>query len=328
VRARLALVACLVSGAAVAYAAMPADAGASSSAATRVVDRMQSAAQQAQFAGEMQVTWHDHGNTEHATVSITGDRGDIQVDSGNAEVFDRRGLTYYRGTVGWQSSLIGPDPTHVPAPDARWSLALREGPAVLGRPTQLVVAKRRNGVPALRLYVDTATGLLLRREVLDSRGRVERSVEFTDLSLSPESLQAPTGVRPDYAQQLKQVPNGFEVPQAPSGYTLVARSQHEGVVELLYSDGLFTVSVFEQRGTLDWDALPKSGVASEIGGNRARRYAQPGADVLVWARDGIVYSGASDAPSDVVDSMIAGFTPSRSTLERVADYVLGPFGWS
>jgi sigma-E factor negative regulatory protein RseB len=325
---RLALTACLAAGAAVVYAAAPVDAGTGSSAAAKVVDRMQTAAQEAQFRGAMQLTWRDRGSTRHATVSVTGDRGDIQIDTGTSAVFDRRGLTYYHGTVGWQSALIGPDPTHVPPPDARWGMTLRAGPTVLGRPTQLVVATRPNGTPALRLYVDTATGLLLRRQVLDARGRVERSTEFTELSLTPESLQAPSGVRPDYARQLQRVPEGFEAPRAPSGYTLVARSEDRGVVELLYSDGLFTVSVFEQRGTLDWDSLPEGGVASDIGGNRARRYTQPGTDVLVWERDGIVYSGASDAPSDVVDAVIAEFTPSRSTLEQVADYVLGPFGWS
>ena len=124
------------------------------------------------------------------------------------------------------------------------------------------------------------------------------------------------------------MPSGYEAPSTPSGYVLVGRSRHPNGVELLYSDGLFTVSVLEQRGEVDWDGLPKGGVADEVGGNRARRYAEPGADVLVWERDGTVFTSVSDAPPDVIDAMIAGFTPSRSTVEQVADYVLGPFGWN
>ena len=50
--------------------------------------------------------------------------------------------------------------------------------------------------------------------------------------------------------------------------------------------------------------------------------------MLVWERDGMVYTCVSDAPPDVIDTMIAGFTPDRSTVEKVADFVLGPFGWT
>ncbi len=327
----LALIACVATCATLAAAMASVDAGTSSSAADRVVERMRSAARDLQFTGDVRMIWRDHGTDKELTVSVTGDNGSIEVntDSDQARVFDRDGLTYYRGKLGWQSALIGPDPRNVPPADHAWTLTLKVGPTVAGRPTQVVVAERRTGTPALRLFADTETGLLLRREVLDTRGHVERSVEFTDFTLTPATeLRAPSGVSPDYARRLTDVPEGFAVPRAPSGYVLVSRSQHDGVVELLYTDGLFTVSVFEQRGDLDWDALPKGGVASEIGGNRARRYTQPGTDVLVWERDGVVYTGASDAPSDVIDAMIADFTPDRSTLEQVADYVLGPFGWS
>ena len=41
-----------------------------------------------------------------------------------------------------------------------------------------------------------------------------------------------------------------------------------------------------------------------------------------------VFTAVSDAPSDVIDEMIAGFSPDRSTAQKVVDFVLGPFGWS
>jgi sigma-E factor negative regulatory protein RseB len=327
------LVACVTAvGTLLAAADASVDAGTSRSGADRVVERMRSAARELQFSGDVRMTWRDRGAEKALTVTVTGNRGAIEVTtpSDQAIVFDRDGLTYYKGKLGgWQSALIGPDPRDVPSPDHAWRVTLRAGPQVAGRPSQMVVAKRRNGTPALRLFVDTATGLLLAREVLDTRGAVQRSVAFTALTFSaPNETGGPSGVAPEHAKRLTSVPDGFVAPRAPSGYVLVSSSEHDGVVELLYTDGLFTVSVFEQRGALDWDVLPKGGVAIEIGGNRARRYAQPGADVLVWERDGVVYTGASDAPSDVVDAMIAEFTPDRSALEQVADFVLGPFGWS
>ena len=48
----------------------------------------------------------------------------------------------------------------------------------------------------------------------------------------------------------------------------------------------------------------------------------------MWERNGTVYTCVSDAPPDVIDAMVRGFTPDRSTVEKVADYVLGPFGWT
>jgi hypothetical protein len=51
--------------------------------------------------------------------------------------------------------------------------------------------------------------------------------------------------------------------------------------------------------------------------------------VLVWERDGVVYTCVSDAPADVFDASVTALAaPERSALERVADFVLGPFGWN
>jgi hypothetical protein len=199
----------------------------------------------------------------------------------------------------------------------------------MNRPTQLVEAKRSDGTAAQKLYLDADTNLLLRREVLDAHGRVQRSLEFLDLTVDGgPSLHAPAGVSTHKAVPLDSVPSGYEAPSTPSGSVLVERSRHPNGVALLYSDGLFTVSVLEQRGEVDWEGMPNGGVADEVGGNRARRYVEPGADVLVWERSGTVFTCVSDAPPDVVNAMIAGFTPSRSAAEKVVDYVLGPFGWN
>ena len=108
---------------------------------------------------------------------------------------------------------------------------------------------------------------------------------------------------------------------------LVSRSQHTNGVQLVYSDGLFSVSVLEQRGELDWDAMPHGGTDTSVDGARARRYAEPMGDVIVWERDGVVFTGVSDAPGDVFDAMLTGLAPDPGIPERVVDFVLGPFGF-
>jgi len=139
-------------------------------------------------------------------------------------------------------------------------------------------------------------------------------------------VSAPTGsVRA--AHDIDEVPDGYRAPSiAGAGYVLVSRAQVDGGVRLVYSDGLFSVSVVEQRGEVDWGAMPK-GVDGSIDGARARRYVEPMGDVVVWQRDGVVFTCVSDAPPDVLDAMLAGLQPGRSLPQQVVDFVLGPFGF-
>jgi MucB/RseB N-terminal domain len=305
-----------------------ADAAPSSDEGAQLVEQMHAAPAALRFTGVLQLTWIDRGERKDLTVDIADDRGVIEITSGDTRVFDRGTHTYFENGIGWSSAVIE-DRAATPPADHRWPLAVGAGPTVAGRPTQVVEATRRDGTPAQRLFLDRDTGLLLRREVLDARGRVQRSLTFVELEIDGVAeVEPPRGVETEKAQPLGDVPDGYEAPAAPGGYVLVGRSRHPNGIELRYSDGLFAVSVLQQRGDLDWDALPDRGVSTEVAGNRARRYSEAGADVVVWEHDGTVYTLASDAPSDVVDSLIDGLTPSRSTLEQIADYVLGPFGWS
>ena len=97
---------------------------------------------------------------------------------------------------------------------------------------------------------------------------------------------------------------------------------------LYYSDGLFTASVFEQQGELDWDALPSGGDDTRLADTRTRVYHEPSGDVAVWARNGLVYTCVSDAPSDVFARMVGAMaSDGRSAPESVVDFVLDPFGW-
>jgi hypothetical protein len=125
------------------------------------------------------------------------------------------------------------------------------------------------------------------------------------------------------------VPDGYRAPDSLEGYRLVTRSQHPDGVLLFYSDGVFTASVFEQQGDLDWGSLPAGGSDSQLADTRTRTYHEPSGDVVIWARNGLVYTCVSDAPSDVFASMVERLADGeRSTAESVVDFVLGPFGWN
>ena len=79
-----------------------------------------------QFSGVVRVMWLDHGKPNDITVSVTGDNGAIEVESGQARVYDTGTRTYFKSRLGWSSALVEPEPENVPAPDHRWTLARAE----------------------------------------------------------------------------------------------------------------------------------------------------------------------------------------------------------
>jgi hypothetical protein len=159
---------------------------------------------------------------------------------------------------------------------------------------------------------------------------VQRSVRFETVAVGAPvgAITAPKGVHRRTAEKLTSVPDGYHAPQSVDGYELITRSRHPDGVLLFYSDGLFTASVFEQKGDLDWGALPSGGSAASVADTRSRQYREPSGDVLIWQRGGVVYTCVSDAPSDVVANMVDDLAAAdRSTVQSMVDFVLGPFGW-
>jgi hypothetical protein len=297
-----------------------------SSAAAQLVEKTRDAPLTYNFEGVVELAWRDGKKMKRATVTVRGANGTIEVESAAGHVVDYGATTYVLGKSGWTSVGVTPTPVNLPSADHAWTLTTRAGADVAGRPTTTVVASRRATGVVQKLTIDTATGLLLARQVR-SGGHLERSLQFTSLSVGA----GPSAAKPERSSSnaSSAVPDGFRAPREPgAGYVLVATKRAGGGVELSYSDGLFTVSIHEQRGALDWDSLPAGGTDFTFGGHQARRYTEPGDDVIVWERDGVVYTCVTDAPTAVVDSMIAGLAPSgRSAVEKAVDFVLGPFGW-
>ena len=306
-----------------------ANAEAAPSPAARLIAQMRAATAQTDFDGVVTVTWRGAGGgREHATVDVRSVGGVLQVSSGGNTIVDEGDHTFFKDELGWTEAVGEPEPDGRPRPDATWRLTLKHA-TLHDRPVTVVVASRADGRVAQRTMIDDATHLPLAREVLAADGTIERSFRFERLDLAPPATVVSTprsSVRA--AQEIADVPDGYRAPErAGAGYVLVSRSRHTDGVQLVYSDGLFSVSVLEQRGEVDWSAMPAGGTAASVEGERARRYVEPMGDVVVWERDGVVFTCVSDAPPDVLSAMLAGLTPERSVPERVVDFVLGPFGF-
>lgn len=300
--------------------------------AARLVRGTRDAAAALDFTGVATVTWTTAKGKQQAEVDVTDTDGAVAISAtGGRSVVDEGRRTYLRDHLGWTGLVVEPTARDLPEPGRRWALSTAGTRSVAQRPATVVVANRSDGKPAQRLVIDDATGLLLAREVLGPNGRVERSVRFTSIDVGDHGAKAttpPVDVRTPTAEKLASVPDGYRAPGSPAGFELVTRSRHPDGVLLFYSDGVFTASVFEQQGELDWGALPSGGTDTQLADTRTRTYHEASGDVAVWERNGLVYTCVTDAPSDVFEQMVGALaSDERSTPQSVVDFVLGPFGW-
>jgi hypothetical protein len=312
--------------------AFPSSRDADAGDAARLVRDTRDAAASIDFTGVASITWTTAKGEQQADVTVTDTDGAVAIaTTGGRSVVDEGRRTYLRDRLGWTGLVVEPSARSFPAPDHRWDLSTDGTRTVAGRRATVVLARRAGGRPAQRLMVDDATGLLLAREVLGPNGRVERSMTFSSIDVGERDAAAtepPTGVRTPTAEKLTSTPDGYRAPSSAAGFELVTRSRHPDGVLLFYSDGMFTASVFEQQGELDWDALPRGGNDTELADTRTRTYHEASGDVAVWERNGLVYTCVTDAPSDVFAHMVGAMaSEERSTPEAIVDFVLGPFGW-
>jgi sigma-E factor negative regulatory protein RseB len=223
----------------------------------------------------------------------------------------------------------------------QYTLRIAEPSRCLGRSTAVVEATPIGGrTVAGRFWIDDESGLLLRRELYDGDGRTVRASEFLEVDVAPAAT--PTGRAQSASVQSRHATprrsgrlldgdaldrlrrDGWVLPEVlPAGMVLYrARSVQTGgageAVQLTYSDGLFAVSLFAQRGRLDTSTL--EGFSSgEVDGapvhTRSGLYQQ-----AVWAGGDTVYTLVSDAPDPEMTQVIAALphnAPSSALRARV-----------
>jgi len=302
-----------------------------------LLDRARDAVGGVSFRGEVEVSWLDGNRGRSVRVPVVDDAGVLWVG-------DRRAVG--AGTVrllrasrgGWEQLWSGGSPTgREPEPDAKYRLRRAGSGRVAGRPVTIVEAVLlSDSTVRERVFLDDATGLVLRRDDLDGTGTEIRSVGFREISGlapvdgRPGTLPAPYPRGPEI-RRVDSVPHPYRAPErAGHGFVLADRFRRPGGdVQLFYSDGVFALSVFEQRGRLDWSALPPGGPPVEAYGRRVRTYHTPGGTTVVWEASGVVYTCVTDAPASEIESVLASFPArgSRGAWSRVTDLVLRPFRW-
>ena len=206
----------------------------------------------------------------------------------------------------------------------RFELVLTGSATSAGRTVKVVEARRSDRSVAGRFWVDDASGIVVRREVLDAQGRTVRAAAFVDLVVAgaqgagaqgagapgtaaqqvaaqgtepvaevPQPL--PTGQPLDTVALARLEAQGWPVQRSlPGDLELYDARLHDGqVLQLSYSDGLSTTSVFAQHGVLP--AVDTTGAHTASAGGPER---------VVWSGAGMTWTLLSDAPQETVDAAV------------------------
>jgi sigma-E factor negative regulatory protein RseB len=227
----------------------------------------------------------------------------------------------------------------------------RGGGDVVGRAATVVVVYRFDGSLAARYWLDKQTMVPLRRELFDTSDHVisEDSfvqVKFGDLAVPQLVGAGIVKAQPQATAQAAWVAaaaparfltslagHGWQVPGGlPGGlplYTAAWTTTTSGeVVDLEYSDGLYVVSLFVQRGSLapdmsGWRQVSVDGQRAFVSGHS-----------VTWTGPGFVYTMIADAPPQTLTQVVGALPRAGSpgVLDRLGRgfirlaRVINPFG--
>jgi negative regulator of sigma E activity len=288
--------------------------------------------------------WGPHGATSHL----------VEIDNmpGRGTAVRLHGTPGVEETAAFRAAEAGVAPTGANSAlrllARNYDLAYAGQDAVAGRAADLVEVQRRDDAGlAARFWLDAQTGVPLRREVYDRAGRTIRASAFVDVRVGepvwmthlPPLLPDPEEARmsPDRLAALREA--GWTCPERVGGGLALqgARRLEDArgpIVHLTYSDGLSTVSLFEQRGRLDVSRL--AGFQPVPMGDGVVHVREGVPRYLVWSAGGSVYTVVADAPPETVGEVMAalpaaegsdtGVVPRiRRGILRVASW-FSPFG--
>jgi negative regulator of sigma E activity len=215
--------------------------------------------------------------------------------------------------------------------ERNYQLSGMSGSSVAGRSATLVTATPDGSYPAAaRWWVDDATGIVLWQETYDENGSVDLSFGFTSVSVSrrdgilahlPPRLAVPrTSTSLTISSAAELGASGWSSPRKLAGLSLVKlRSDRAGnpdALHLIYSDGLTTVSVFEQRGQLT--TAPQG---SQWDASMAAHVSHGASDVATWQSGDLVFTvvtdGTEGALADAVGSLPHDEGAMPTTLGRI-----------
>jgi hypothetical protein len=287
-------------------------------------------------SGELTVASFGEGGPQITEVVLTrGVDGGMSVADKDGREFGRVGGEGFLRSAGTLLRLGGIERIPVDLERLRDKYEVGLGPTSqldTGPAVAVELREHVSGVLREVLHVDEETGLVVRRDTFAPDGRPLRVVAYTSVHVATGVLEAPDGegleveavsLAPTDLAELRG--RGFVVPEElPARYELLGGYEVEGAtvptLHLVYTDGLYTLSIFEQQGRLSRSALDgATRLRTESGGTVWR---WPGSEPrrVVWPGDGLTFTGLTDAPVDELLAVVDGLPndPPPSILDRLA----------
>lgn len=211
-------------------------------------------------------------------------------------------------TASWLAERGGP----VRLLSSAYLVRMGESAQVAGRSADVVEAVRDDGSIAAMLWIDQQTALPLRRETYDADGVLLSASAFVDIAIQSAEpccsgqTATPDGLDDVDVDVLRD--DGWHCPpELGDGFALYQARRVGDAIQFSYSDGVMTVSLFEQQGQLDGRAL-EGYTAYKVAGGTVYVNAGPPAQ-YVWATSGRVLTAVSDAPREVIGDVVQSTKP-------------------
>jgi sigma-E factor negative regulatory protein RseB len=248
------------------------------------------------------------GTTSAATHPATGQSAGVAVAS------DDPASSPPEGVFGVTKGLVAQLDEHYFA--LYWGTG-----SVAGRPASVVELYRPNNTLAARYWLDNQTMVPLRRELYDTSGNVVISEDFfVQVQFGAVTVPQSAATGPATAQQAQPSQSwvaaaspakflrsltgqGWQVPASPPGGLPLSaaastKTASGEIVDLEYTDGLYDISLFVQRGTLapdmsGWRQVTVAGQQAFVSGSS-----------VTWSRLGFVYTMIADAPPQTVRQIV------------------------
>jgi sigma-E factor negative regulatory protein RseB len=199
--------------------------------------------------------------------------------------------------------------------------------AANGRPATVVELYRFDGSLAALYWLDSKTTVPLRRELFDTSDNVISEDSFSRVQFGAFAVPRFTGAAQRQSSLAAQPAwiaaasparflaslsgRGWPLPDSlPGGLPLYAAASTKiadgEVADLEYSDGLYVVSLFVQRGTLTadmpgWQPVRMAGQQAYVSGHS-----------VTWTAGGLVLTVIADVPPQTVSEVVGTLTPGSS----------------
>lgn len=309
----------------------------------RLLEQAASSGQRLSWHGTQYVSfWSEDGSTS-ALVEVSHVAGEGSVLSVAPTPGNEGSRVFHGEETAAATDATGFSPTTLQLLTKKYELVV-EGPArVAGRQADIVAVRRRGASPLLRFWLDRDTRLVLRRESFDTDGRTLSSSAYIDIDIGTVLPTTPTaglttmpsasGAPVNLAEVAVLREEGWRIPSSMPGgldlYDARRSSTEDGeVLHLSYSDGVSSISLFEQRGRLETDEL--DGWAKTKFGGHSVWARDEFPRRVVWSGAGFVYTVVAECQRTLLDEIVSSLPHTkkkRGMLSRLTHGLSRVAGW-